>query len=253
MTFKIENESDIFITERRSFILNVLKETFDDLDPGSLVKSHLKGLDLSMYEKIYIIGFGKASMAMYSGLREMALSKLAYAGIIVPTGETVSQYPELHILTGTHPYTSDLSVNSSMDLLSHVRPGKDDLVIVLVSGGGSSLFEIPEDGIEISFIADTSKKMMDSGSDIYELNAIRSVLSKVKGGKLARILYPAKVQSFIVSDVPGDDISVIASGPLVRLKNDPRLVYEKYKKVLDPKIENYLDQAIINDVYFKNV
>ncbi len=253
MPLNLLNSEDICINERRSFIINIFKEAFDELDPEKLVKPYLAKVNLSSYEKIFVIGFGKASMAMYAGIRNVLIGRLSYAGIIVPEDENVIEYPELQILRGTHPYTSQASVDSSVELLSHVHAGPKDLVIVLISGGGSSLFEIPEDGIDISFISEMSRKMMENGSDIYELNAIRSALSRVKGGKLAKMLYPARIISFIVSDVPGDDMSVIASGPLVKTKTDPRMVYEKYRSVLDPKVQFFMDRSMIDDMYFRNV
>ncbi len=253
MPLNLLNEKDVCINGRRSFIINIFKEAFDELDPEKLVKPYLAKLNLSSYEKVFVIGFGKASMAMYAGIRNALVGRLSYAGIIVPEDENVIEYPELQILRGTHPYTSQASVDSSVELLSHVHAGPRDLVIVLISGGGSSLFEIPEDGIDISFISEMSRKMMEHGSNIYELNAIRSALSRVKGGKLAKILYPARIVSFIVSDVPGDDISVIASGPLVKTRTDPRMVYEKYRSVLDSRVQFFMDRSIIDDTYFRNV
>jgi Putative glycerate kinase len=93
---------------------------------------------------------------------------------------------------------------------------KEDLVLVLISGGGSALFEVPEQGIDIRTLSSISDCMMKNGADIYELNRVRQLMSSVKGGKLAGVLKPAKVRSMIISDVTGDDLSIIASGPLVK-------------------------------------
>ncbi|WP_010900880.1 glycerate 2-kinase [Thermoplasma acidophilum] len=253
MVFTFRNAKDIYTSERRQFILDILKRTFEDLEPSRVMGNAIGDLDVSRYSRIFVMGFGKASYEMSEGIRDHVRKKLAYAGIIVPVDQDVSGFPELEILRGTHPYTSSLSVSSSRTLLSKVKPGPNDAVIVLISGGGSSLFEIPEEGITIDQISEISKKMMQASADIYELNTIRSCLSSVKGGKLAKLLYPASVFAYIISDVPGDDVSIIASGPLSENKLDPVAVYERFRNVIGVDIERFLKTAQIEDEYFRKV
>ncbi|KAA8922236.1 glycerate kinase [Thermoplasma sp.] len=253
MAFTFRNAREIYTNDRRQFILDILKRTFEDLDPAKVMGRSVEDLDISRYSRIFVMGFGKASYEMYEGVRDHVKSRLAYAGIIIPADQDVSGFPELEILRGTHPYTSSLSVSSSRTLLSRIKPGPNDAVIVLISGGGSSLFEVPEDGITIDQISEISKKMMQASADIYELNTIRSCLSAVKGGKLAKLLYPASVFAYIISDVPGDDVSIIASGPLSENKIDPGAVYEKFKDVIGIDIKRFLKTTQIEDEYFRKV
>ncbi|PYB68725.1 glycerate kinase [Thermoplasma sp. Kam2015] len=253
MAFTFKNAREIYTSERRQFILDILKRTFDELDPSRVMASAVEDLDISKYSRIFVMGFGKASYEMYAGIRDHVKSKLAYAGIIVPVDQDVQGFPELEVLRGTHPYTSNMSVSSSRVLLSKIKPGPDDLVIVLISGGGSSLFEIPEDGITIEQISEISKRMMQASADIYELNTIRSCLSSVKGGKLAKFLYPASIAAYIISDVPGDDVSIIASGPLSENKLDPVSVYQKFKDVIGLNIDRFLKTSMIEDEYFRKI
>ncbi len=214
---KILNMDDAGSTPERKYLLETIENVMNDLTPENAMKEHFN-VDLKIFQNIYLIGFGKAAYGMYAGIRDHLLGRLAYAGIIIPDDqEEPDLFPELEILRGTHPYVSQLSVDSSIKLLSGIgKLSEDDLVIVLISGGGSSLFEIPEKGVRIDDIKAISKEIMDHDGDIYTLNRIRSLLSSVKGGKLAGMLHPASVVSYIISDVIYDDMAIIASGPLVK-------------------------------------
>ncbi|BAB59939.1 glycerate kinase [Thermoplasma volcanium GSS1] len=253
MPFSVKNISDVAYDERRAFIFRTLNEVFKDFEPNKVTEKAVNEIDLNKYAGVYVIGFGKAAYEMYLGVREHVKRKLKYAGIIIPSDQEVQYLPELDILRGTHPLTSTLSVTSSKKLLSKARPSANDLVLVLISGGGSSLFEIPQEGITIDQMASISRAMMDHSANIYELNTIRSALSSVKGGKLARILYPATIIALIISDVPGDDISIIASGPLAENKLDPSAVYAKYRDIIPIDITKYVENSSIEDLYFRNV
>ncbi|WMT50880.1 MAG: DUF4147 domain-containing protein [Ferroplasma sp.] len=231
---KIANMDEIGTTEKRRYILGIMEDVMNELTPEKAIKNNFHA-DIAKYDKVFVIGFGKAAYNMYAGIRDYIIKKLCYAGIIIPEDENPpAQFPELEILRGTHPYVSQLTVDSSEKLLSGVRnASQDDLIIVLISGGGSSLFEIPESGISINEIMEVSREIMDNDGDIYTLNRIRSMLSSVKGGKLAKILYPASVVSYIISDVIYDDMGIIASGPLVR----PEPV-EDISKLIDRYVTN---------------
>ena len=223
----VKNYDEVKQTEERKIILDCLNHVFSSLSPSSAVERYAEKIsgDIDQSHRVFVIGFGKASLAMYSGIRKKVMDKLAYAGIIVPEDQDISmEFGELEILRGNHPKTSALSVRSSKTIIGHLNGLKnDDLVVVLISGGGSALFEIPENGVDIETLSSISDCMMKHGADIYELNRIRQLMSSVKGGKLADILKPAKVRSMIVSDVTGDELSIIASGPLVN-PSDPGTV-----------------------------
>ncbi|MEM0140411.1 MAG: DUF4147 domain-containing protein, partial [Ferroplasma sp.] len=217
----IVNYDEIAISKKRIIATGLIESAINTMDPEKAI-SKAFNLNLSDYGHIYAIGFGKASYGMYSGIREKILGNLSYAGIIVPEDEShQNEFPELSIYKGTHPLISNESVESSRKLISHLNNLKEgDLVIVLISGGGSSLFEIPEDGIDANDIMKISKEIMNNDGDIFVLNHIRSCLSSVKNGKLAKMLYPATVVSYIISDVIYNDLNVIASGPLAMPQYD---------------------------------
>ena len=121
----------------------------------------------------------------------------------------------VEVLRGDHPIPSSNTLRSSRRLLEYLETqvGPDDVVLVLISGGGSALFEVPEDGIGLGEIALVTRELMRAGADIVELNTVRKHLSAVKGGKLLRRIPAKRVFSLIISDVVGDRLDTIASGP----------------------------------------
>lgn len=244
----VNNINDISFNDRRKFAVKLIDDMLQTLTPENAI-NNVFNVNINMYKNVYLIGFGKASFRMYSGIRPKIINKLRYAGIIVPEDEIIGHnFTELRIYRGTHPYVSNASVNSSIELLRPLKNlNEDDLVIVLISGGGSSLFEIPEDNVSVEDIMEISKEIMNSGGNIYDLNIIRLGLSSVKGGKLASYLYPAHVKSYIISDVFYDDLGIIASGPLVRedYSDDVQKISEKYVK--NPGLRDF-----INKNYRKN-
>ncbi len=254
----IKNKNDISTNDKRKFFINIIEKVFNELSPEKIINKKFNP-DFNEYNNIYVIGFGKASFKMYSGIRNKIIGKVKYAGIIVPEDENdKNAYSELNILKGTHPYISELSVNSSRELLSNLKDlNENDLVIVLISGGGSSLFEIPVDNVSANDIMNISKEIMKNGGDIYSLNYMRSVLSDVKNGKLSKYLYPANIVSYIISDVIYDDLSIIASGPLKQTDNDFNINKLLNKYIKDDKlkniiINNYKNYKIENK-YFKKI
>lgn len=217
---KFQDREEVFSTGDRRRIADVLARSFADLDPAkkasSVVKSIIGGRNVK--GRLFVIGFGKASLKMYEGIRNHTRGLASYSGLIIPEGESVDiDFPELEILRGNHPIPGGDTRESSLKLLNNIE-GHDekDLIIVLISGGGSALFEIPDEGFTVEGIGKTAKCLMGAGADIHELNTVRHAMSKVKGGKLAGILWPSKVISLVISDVPGDDLQIIASGPLVQ-------------------------------------
>ncbi len=232
---KIENLEKINFTPVRKILTTVFPQAYDGLDPSRILESQLKDVYKvrGNYNDLYVIGFGKAALTMYEGVREYTAKDAHYSGIIIPDGETYKgNFPELELLRGTHPFPSAQTEASTRTLMERVRNHRaEDLFIVLISGGGSALFELPESGFTIDTIGETAKCLMANGANIRELNIIRHAMSSVKGGKLASRLYPSEVKSYIISDVPGDDLQLIASGPLTRpdySEKDFQRIVKKY-------------------------
>lgn len=247
---------------------NIIKNKIRLLDGQLLIKG--VRLDLKRYRNLYIIGFGKASGEMAKGIEEI-LSDYIDDGVIIVPHELVNKYSgleKIRVYGGKHPYPTSMNLESTRKLLKLVDSlRKDDLVICLISGGGSALLTHPAKGLSIQDVNETTKKLMLAGADIYELNTVRKHISMVKGGRLAKIIHPAKTLSLIISDVVGDDVSTIASGPTSpdpTTYKDALQVIKKYNlmnsmphsvlKIIYDGIEGIIEETPkANDPIFKNV
>jgi glycerate-2-kinase len=194
-------------------------------------------------KNIYLLGFGKGSAKIADILRKKVKFKEIY--VIDVKGR---------YFKGTHPLPSRKNFLFTKKITERFQGKltKDDLVIVLVCGGGSAMLVYPN--ISLKKYIQVNQELLKSGANIYEMNTIRKHLDFVKGGGLLKILYPAKVISFIFSDVPGNDLSFIASGPTVKDKTkiaDALKIIKKYK-LKSIKKEDLIETPK-EEKYFKNV
>ena len=168
------------------------------------------------YKRLWLVGFGKAAVPMAKGLEDRLSDLISGGMVITKYGHNLPDYrlSEIKVREAGHPVPDERGVNATrelMDLLS--RADDNTLVVCLISGGGSSLLVCPADGITLADKQEVTRLLLASGADIRRLNTVRKHLSAIKGGQLAEIAYPAKVISLILSDVVGDRLEVIASGP----------------------------------------
>ncbi|MBO6792735.1 MAG: DUF4147 domain-containing protein [Balneolaceae bacterium] len=189
--------------------------------------------------QIWILGAGKASVNMATELIE----ELPYApvdGIIIsPTHDYIDN---LQIFKGAHPYPDEDSVAASYELLSLVKQIPDgDTVFLCLSGGASSLLTIPPYGIEVDELALLHKLLLNSGASIHEINTVRKHVCELKGGKLGRELARKNLITLLISDVPGDDLSSVGSGPTM---GDTSTFSDAYQVLKDYKIWNQLPLSI---------
>lgn len=161
-----------------------------------------------------VIGAGKASAAMASALEAAWTGPLA--GLVVTRYGYAVPCSRIEIVQAAHPVPDDAGLAAAQRMLQLVSGlGEDDLVISLVSGGGSSLLPLPLPGITLDDKQRINRALLKSGATISEMNCVRRHLSAIKGGRLAAACYPAQVLNLLISDVPGDDPIDIASGPTV--------------------------------------
>jgi glycerate 2-kinase len=185
---------------------------------GDLLKVRNEQYDLAAYERIFLIAFGKAAPGMAVALGALLGDRLTRGLVIAPRGQsgeaTGGRPGNLEYLEGSHPLPDGRSVEAALRALALAeQAGEEDLVFVCISGGGSALLCLPADGVTLDEKREVVRGLLRAGADIRELNAVRKHLSAVKGGRLARALFPAEVVNLVISDVIGDDMESIASGP----------------------------------------
>jgi hydroxypyruvate reductase len=161
-----------------------------------------------------VIGAGKAAAAMALAVDRHWKGDLS--GAVVTARGHALQCPRIEVLEAAHPLPVDAGVRAAEGMLRRVRGlSPQDLVICLISGGGSALMPLPAIGLTIEQKQDLTRKLLLSGATIREINCVRRHLSRIKGGRLGAACHPAKVVTLAISDVPGDDPVDIASGPTV--------------------------------------
>ena len=168
-----------------------------------------------------VIGAGKAGGAMAQAVEAHWPLDKPLEGLVVTRYHHVPPRPEglvqrIEIVEASHPVPDDAGQAAARRILAMVQGlGKNDLVLCLISGGGSSLLALPADGLSLAEKQGINKALLASGANIIEMNCVRKHLSRIKGGRLAAACAPARVVTLTISDVPGDEVSIIASGPTV--------------------------------------
>ncbi len=162
---------------------------------------------------IIVLGAGKAAAGLARGLEKLLKDRIADGAIVVP--EVSSPLPRtVRVYAAGHPHPDSRNLRAAREVLRIAESaGPDDLVICLISGGGSSLLFLPHEGVGLREVRRLNTLLLKSGASIREINAVRKRLSRLGAGRLARTARPARVLSLIVSDVVGDEIAAVASGP----------------------------------------
>jgi glycerate 2-kinase len=240
----------------RSLLTNLFLAAVASVDPAHLVrgalhrdakKISLSGggassiLPLSSVERIFLVGGGKAGRPMAQAAASALEGKVAAGVIAVPKGEGGSLDAVRLIETG-HPLPDAGSRKAAQAMLDVVsRAGENDLVIALISGGGSAMISAPPEGVSPPDKEAVFRLLLRSGADITEFNTVRKHLSRVKGGRMAQAAHPARVWALMLSDVPGDAPSVIASGPF---SPDPSTFRDARKILVDRKLFHAIPGAV---------
>lgn len=233
-------------------VTRILAAALEAVDPFMAVKKSMKRsqniltihdrtYDLDHYEHVFVCGFGKASLPMTKATKEI-LDKFYTSGIAItktiPSQEALCLYkqvPGLVVIQAAHPVPDNTSLESTRQVIDLLKTtGENDLVLFLISGGGSALLTSPVFQLKLQDIQSLTRSLLASGANIGEINTLRKHLSQVKGGNLARLAAPAQVVTLILSDVIGDPLDVIASGPTVpdpTTYEDALAIVEKYQLV----------------------
>lgn len=185
------------------------------VDPAAAVRRSLRAEDLAGAGRVFIVGAGKAGVAMARAAVEPVGARLAGGVMAVPVAPQ-EEVPGVRFIVGGHPLPTAGSLAAGeaiAALLSDARP--DDLVLALISGGGSALLELPVEGLDLADLQRVTDLALRAGAPITALNRMRWRLSQLKGGGLLRLAAPARVLALILSDVIGNPLEIIASGPTV--------------------------------------
>ncbi|MEM7258271.1 MAG: glycerate kinase [Pseudomonadota bacterium] len=197
---------------------NLLREMFDAAVMAAQPSASLSAfLPEAPAGRTLVVGAGKASAAMAQAFEQSwqgPVDKLS--GLIVTRYEHAVACQHIEIVEAAHPVpdaAGEAAAGRLLELVSDLR--SDDLVVCLISGGGSSLLSLPAPGLTLADKQMINAELLKSGANIKEMNCVRKHLSAIKGGQLARACQPARVVTLLISDVPDDDLDVIASGPTV--------------------------------------
>jgi len=201
-------------------IRNIFDESLLAVDPYQAVSRHCDYV-LSRYAKeklnqLYVVSFGKAASSMARALSDGVGIALTKGIVLTKYGHVGSQHfaDTLTVYEAGHPIPDENGVMATGEILKLLKQAVENtLVVFLISGGGSALLTCPHEGIMLAEKQAVTDLLLKAGADIQELNTVRKHISAVKGGRLAEIAYPAKMVSLILSDVIGDPLDVIASGP----------------------------------------
>lgn len=215
-----------YIATMRNHASKIFYKALEVVEPGAAVKRHcrLHGeqlfigdwvYDLAQYKNFFVIGAGKAAAPMSSAIEDILCKRIKCGIVIVKYGH-IADLEQIEIIEAGHPLPDKNGQHGADAILNLVRSaGKKDLVLCLISGGGSALLPLPGHGLTLKDKQDTINVLLSCSATIHEINTIRKHTSLVKGGRLAQAAYPATLVSLILSDVVGDDLDVIASGPTV--------------------------------------
>lgn len=210
--FNILKLGDDFVKTMKSDASQIINGSIQAMLPDSAVKSAL--LNKNFENDVVLIAIGKAAWSMANTAKKVLKDKIVKGILITKYEHSLGEIPSIEIIEAGHPVLDENTIKGTqkiIDLINNLK--KSDEILFLVSGGGSSLFEKPVEGITLKDIEDITKMLLSCGADIIEINTIRKRLSLVKGGKFAEMVSPNKIFSVVLSDVIGDKIDSIASGP----------------------------------------
>jgi glycerate 2-kinase len=211
------------VTLRRD-ALSIFHAALAAADPASAVARHLRldgdvlvagGREYSLenIHRIFVIGAGKAGAAMASAVEAMLGSRISGGLINVKDGHT-ARLQRIELNECGHPIPDQRGIQGAQRIAGIARQAAaGDLVLCLISGGASALLPFPAEGITLEDKQETTRQLLACGATIHQINAVRKHLSAIKGGQLALLARPAPVIALLLSDVIGDDLSVIGSGP----------------------------------------
>ncbi len=264
----IKNFTHLAHSPFRKQLLSIAEAGFQAISTQAAIESsvlvkagilHIKKhkINLKNYKRVFVLCFGKAALSSSKAIKKI-LGNFEYKGFVIDVSVPEDFNEGAWVFKrATHPQVSRQNVLATKAVLDEMAElNENDLVICLTSGGGSAIFELPfSGGAETE--ARVFKALTKAGAGIGELNTVRKHMSLVKGGGLAKIFFPAKIFNLIFSDVPGDDLSVIASGPLIidnTTVRDAEAILKKYEVLNTLELPSLpLIETPKEEKYFENI
>ena len=242
----------------REDALEIVRRAIDAVLPEAAVREALGRGELAARlreagrGRVILAAIGKAAWRMAQAASEALGDRLAGGVLITKYGHSLGEMRGIEAFEAGHPVPDENAVRGTEALLRRVRGlSPEDTVLFLVSGGGSALFELPAEGVTLRDVADVTGQLLACGADIVEVNAVRKHLSAVKGGRFAKLCAPARVLTVALSDVLGDRLDSIASGPAcpdASTSEDALRVVEKYGLALRPRLTEALRRETLKEL-----
>ena len=210
--------TDLHLTDPQAFLLDLYRAAVKDAQP---LYSMAQCLPKPPKGRTLVLGAGKAGGSMAQALEALWPADAPLSGLVVTRYQHIPPRPEglaqrIEVVEAAHPVPDAAGLAAAERILALTEGlTEDDLVLCLISGGGSALLTLPAEGIDLEEKQRINRALLESGAAISEMNCVRKHLSRIKGGRLGAACAPARVVTLTISDVPGDDPSIIASGPTV--------------------------------------
>ncbi|HAY99162.1 MAG TPA: glycerate kinase, partial [Mesotoga sp.] len=223
--------------ELREDVKYIIEKSIEAVQPESSVKKAIEKAGLT--GPIFLLAIGKAAWRMAKAAKEKLGDEIERGVVITRYGYSQGEIEGIEIFEAGHPILDRKTVEATDHALKLIESGKPDKILFLISGGGSALFEKPADGVAFEDLVEVNNKLFRSGASIVEINTVRKRLSSVKGGRFARLVAPSHIYTLVLSDVLGDRLDSIASGPTYpdsSTSEEALAVIEKYALNLRPEV-----------------
>ena len=233
--------------ELKEDALYILENSIEKVLPDKAVELALKGKSLT--GKVFLVAIGKAAWRMARAAVDTLGNAISGGVVITKYHHSLGDIEGLSVFEAGHPVPDENTIKATAFALEEIKKASPDIVLFLVSGGGSALFEKPVDGVSLEDLAETNEILLKSGASIVEINTVRKHLSTVKGGRFAQFLKPSRIISLVLSDVLGDRLDSIASGPAYpdnSTSEEALEIVEKYGLKLRPELIEVLKKETPN-------
>ena len=239
----------------RRLIDEAIRAALDAVDPRQAIFRHVQrvghvltigdtAVDLSAAGRVFLISFGKAAAPMAGALIDLIGDDLTAGIVVTPHGHAASfePPPRVHLVEAGHPVPDENSIAGARMIEAMLQGATErDALLCAISGGGSALVTLPVGGLSLSDLQTTTDALLRSGATIHALNAVRKHLDRIKGGGLARISQGADTTALVLSDVVGDDLSVIASGPIAP---DPSTFQDAWRVIEQYRLKDKIPSSV---------